>query len=200
MIPPPAVQRWADRAIRRIMPSILQAYLCAIVEQEAFASAPEKARARAFTSAASIKAWADRYPGEGYPSAVRALANFALQAVGIDGRGDNGIGATTHAEHYSRFIEDRMRELLERFTHRSDPSQLSNFWTSIQTRDVRRPMTSLRDVDAGGVILGATRDPYRGRGVHLETVRQVMRIIRGQRVAVRSELDAEPAPIDEEDR
>ena len=29
MIPPPAVQRWADRAIRRIIPSVVQAYLCA---------------------------------------------------------------------------------------------------------------------------------------------------------------------------
>jgi hypothetical protein len=131
---------------------------------------------------------------------VRAATNFALDAVGIDGRGENGIGSTTHADHYRRFIEDRMRELLERFTYRSDSSQLSSFWSSIQTRTLRRPMTSLRDVDAGGVILGAIRDPYRGRNVHLETVRQVMRIIRGQRMAVRSDLDAEPAPIDVEDR
>jgi hypothetical protein len=60
-------------------------------------------------------------------------------------------------------------------------------------------MMSLRDVDAGGVILGATRDPYRGRNVNLETVRQVMKIIRGQRMAVRSEVDAEPPPLDVED-
>jgi hypothetical protein len=93
-----------------------------------------------------------------------------------------------------------MHQLLDIFTARSDASQLSNFWASIETRDIRRPMTSLRDVDAGGVILGATRDPYRNRNVHLETVRQVMKIIRGQRLAVRSELDADPAPVDAEDR
>lgn len=200
MIPPPAVQRWADRAIRRIAPSLLQAYLCAIVEQEAFAKASDKTRARAFTTAASIKAWADQHPGGGYPAAVRAATNFALEAVGLSGRGESGIGASTHAEHYRRFVEDRMRELLERFTYRSDASQLSKFWGSIETRTMRRPMTSLRDVDSGGVITGATRDPYRNRSVHLETVRQVMKIIRGQRLAVRSEVDADPAPVDAEDR
>ncbi len=202
MIPPPAVQRWADRAIRRIMPSILQAYLCGIAEQEAFIRAgdQDKRRARTFTTAASIKAWADGHPGGGYPSAVRTVTDFALAAVGIDGRGPIGIGASTHAEHYRQFVEDRMRELLERFTYRSDSSQLSNFWTSIETATLRRPMTSLRDVDAAGTILGATRDPLRGRNVHLESVRQVMRVIRGQRMAVRSDLDADPAPIDTEDR
>ncbi len=200
MIPPPAVQRWADRAIRRIMPSLLQAYLCGIVEQELFAGAASKDRARTFTTAAQIKAWAEQYPGGGYPAAVRAVTAFALEAVGIDGRGANGIGASTHAEHYQRFVEECLHQLLDIFTARSDASQLSNFWADIETRDIRRPMTSLRDVDAGGVILGAIRDPYRNRNVHLETVRQVMKVIRGQRLAVRSELDADPAPVDAEDR
>ena len=202
MIPPPAVQRWADRAIRRIMPSILQAYLCAIAEQEAFANASdqEKGRARTFTTSASIKAWADGYPGGGYPSAVRTVTAFALQSVGIDGRGDNGIGATTHAEHYHGFIEGQMRQLLERFTYRSDSSRLSNFWKRIETETLRQPMTSLRDVDAGGTILAATRDPFRGKNVNRETVRRVMRAIRGQRMAVRSDLDADPAPLDVEDQ
>jgi hypothetical protein len=124
---------------------------------------------------------------------------FRPDAYGINGRGEAGIGAATHAEHYRRFVEDRIRELLDIFTQRSDPSQLSNFWQSIETRTLRRPMTSLRDVDAGGVILGAIRDPFRRRNVHLETVRQVMKIIRGQRLPVRSDLDADPAPIDVED-
>ena len=46
MIPPPAVQRWAERAIRRAMPSILQAYLCGVVEQEIFAALPAPTRAQ----------------------------------------------------------------------------------------------------------------------------------------------------------
>lgn len=201
MIPPPAVQRWADRAIRRIMPSVLQAFLCGIVEQEAFARAPDsdQTTARTFTTAASIKSWADSQTG-GFPTAVRSVATFALQAVGIDGRGPNSVGATMHADHYRAFVEDRVRDLLELFTARSDPSQLSKFWQAIETRETRRPMTSLRDVDAGGVILGATRDPYRNRPVHLETVRQVMKIIRGQRLAIRSDVDAEPDPVNTEDR
>jgi len=202
MIPPPAVQRWADRAIKRMVPSILQAYLCGVVEQENFARAPDndKASARTFTTAASIKVWADRHSGGGETAAIRAVRDFAIEAVGVNGRGAEAIGATTHAEHYARFVEDRMRQLLERFTARSDSSQLSNFWTSIESTALRKPMTSLRDVDAGGVILGATRDPYRGRRVHLETVRHVMRVIRGQRVPSRSDMDADPAPIDVEDR
>ena len=200
MIPPPAVQRWADRAIRRMIPSIVQAYLCAVVEQEDFAAAADgaKGNARHFTTAAAVKAWADRFPGGGYPSAVRAVTEFALEAVGLDGRGERRTGAATHVEHYRRFVEDRVLELLNVFTNRSDSSRLSNFWQSIQTREIRKPMTSLRDVDAGGVIEGGWRDPYRGRNVNLETVRQVMRIIRGQRMALQSDVDADLAPIDED--
>ncbi|WP_442583863.1 DEAD/DEAH box helicase [Mesorhizobium sp. ASY16-5R] len=200
MIPPPAVQRWADRAIRRMIPSAIQAYLCAVVEQEDFARASDasKGTARHFTTAAAVKAWAERFSG-GYPAAVRAVTAFTLDAIGLDGRGEGRIGAATHTEHYGRFVEDRVLDLLNVFTSRSDSSRLSNFWESVQTREIRKPMTSLRDVDAGGVIQGAWRDPYRGRNVNLETVRQVMRVIRGQRMAVRSEVDADPPMNDVED-
>ncbi|MBV8977350.1 MAG: helicase [Alphaproteobacteria bacterium] len=199
MIPPPAVQRWAERAIRRAMPSILQAYLCGVVEQESFSSAgADKSTARTFSTAAAIKSWADRYSG-GNPGAIRAVTQFALEAVGIDGRGGRHTGAASHSEHYRKFVEDSVREILSLFTQRSDSSKLSNFWESKQTRDMRKPMMSLRDVDAGGVILGATRDPWRGRNVHLETTRQVMKIIRGQRIGGRADVDADPPPIDVED-
>ena len=199
MIPPPAVQRWAERAIRRAMPSMLQAYLCGVVEQELFAaSGADKDTARTFSTAAVIKTWADRHAGSN-PGAIRAATEFALEAFGIEGRGPRHTGAAIHAEHYRKFVEDRVRELLELFTQRSDSSKLSNFWESRQTRDMRKPMMSLRDVDAGGIILAATRDPWRGKNVHLETTRQVMRIIRGQRMAARAEVDADPPPIDVED-
>ena len=199
MIPPPAVQRWAERAIRRAMPSILQAYLCGVVEQELFAAAgPNKNDARTFSTAAAIKAWADRHTG-GNPGAIRDVTEFALEAIGLDGRGSKQTGAATHAEHYRKFVEDRVRDILGLFTQRSDSSKLSNFWQSRETRDMRKPMLSLRDVDAGGIIQGATRDPWRGKNVHLETTRQVMRIIRGQRLAVRADVDDDPPPIDVED-
>jgi hypothetical protein len=200
MIPPPAVQRWAERAIRRITPSILQAYLCGVVEQELFVEAQDdaKGRARTFSTAAAIKTWADRHQG-GNPGAIRAVTEFAIEAMGLLGRGDRGTGAANHVGHYQQFIEDRVRELLDRFVYRSDSSKLANFWQSIESRELRKPMTSLRDVDAGGLILGATRDPWRGRNVNLETTRQIMRVIRGQRMAVRSEVDADPLPIDDED-
>jgi hypothetical protein len=199
MMPPPAVQRWAERAIRRAMPSILQAYLCAVVEQETFASAGgDKTTARTFTTASQVKSWADLSAG-GNPGAIRAATEFALEAIGIDGRGPRHTGAALHSAHYRAFVEDRVREILDIFTRRTDGSRLSNFWESHQTRDMRKPMTSLRDVDEGGVILAATRDPIRGRNVNLETTRQVMRIIRGQRLAARSDVDADPPPVDAED-
>jgi hypothetical protein len=199
MIPPPAVQRWAERAIRRAMPSILQAYLCGVVEQEAFATVrANKSDARTFSTAAAVKTWADRHAG-GNPGAIRAATEFALEAVGLDGRGARHTGSATHADHYRKFVEDRVRDILGLFTQRSDSSKLSNFWQSRETRDMRKPMLSLRDVDAGGVIQGATRDPWRGKNVLLETTRQVMRVIRGQRLAVRADVDADPDPVDVED-
>lgn len=198
MIPPPAVQRWAERAIRRAMPSILQAYLCGVVEQEIFSAATNKNDARTFSTAAAVKTWADRHNG-GNPGAIRAATEFSLEAVGLEGRGARRTGSATHSEHYRKFVEDRVRDILGLFTQRSDSSKLSNFWQSRETRDMRKPMLSLRDVDAGGVIQGATRDPWRGKNVHLETTRQVMRVIRGQRLAVRADVDADPPPVDVED-
>jgi len=200
MIPAPAVQRWAEKAIRRILPSILQAYLCGVVEQEAFfrAKSSEKARARFFTTPSAIKSWAERDLG-GYPAAIRAATDFALEAVGLEGRGERRTGATSHTEHYEKFVENRMRSILDLFVTRTDSSRLSNFWEAKQTRELRKPMTSLRDVDASGIIKGATRDPFRGRNINLETTRQVMRIIRGQRLANRTDVDAEPLPVDVED-
>lgn len=200
MIPPPAVQRWADRAIRRVVPSMLQGYLCGVVEQELFQSKAdgEKARYVGFRSAAAVKSWADNHPA-GSTGAIRALTDFAIAAVGLQGRGTDAIGAAPHPDHYRSFLEERVRLLLEVFTYRSDTASLANFWSTRSNADVRRPMTSLRDVDAGGVLVASTRDPWRERGVHSETVRHVMKIIRGQRLAVRSDVDADPALIDMED-
>ena len=181
------------------MPSILQAYLCGVVEQELFCAATgDKSDARTFTTAASVKAWADRHAG-GNPGAIRAATEFALEAVGLDGRGARHTGSATHGDHYRKLVEDRVRDILGLFTQRTDSSKLSNFWQSKETREMRKPMLSLRDVDAGGIIQGATRDPWRGKNVHLETTRQIMKVIRGQRLAARSDVDADPPPVDVED-
>lgn len=131
-------------------------------------------------------------------AAVVAVADFALDAIGLEGRHPGPIGAAPHADHYRDFVERQVSIILELFTHRFDPATLANFWTVKQSESIRKPMTSLRDVDAGGVIQAATRDPWRERHVNLETVRQVMRIIRGQSRAIRSDVDAEPNLIDME--
>jgi len=69
-----------------------------------------------------------------------------------------------------------------------------------QAEQKRQAVAILADsVRAGGVIQAAIRDPWRERRVNLETVRQVMRIIRGQSRAIRSDVDAEPNLIDMED-
>jgi len=92
-----------------------------------------------------------------------------------------------------------VRAVLDRFLTVFDSSKLSNFWKNIDSRDMRKPMTSLRDVDAGGTILGATRDPFRAKNVNLETTRQIMRLIRGQRATARTDVDAEQLPVDVDD-
>lgn len=199
MIPPPAVQRWADRAIRRIMPSVVQTFLCGVVEQDVFRHAPDanKTSARTFTTAASILTWSNQC---GRATAIEQLRDFALEAIGLSGRGPAAIGAAPHHDYYREFVEAEVRSILDVFTERSDSSPLASYWQRRESPNFRRPMTSLRDVDAGGIILAATRDPNRsGRRVHGETVRQVMRIIRGQRLASRTDVDAEPAPVDQED-
>ena len=123
MIPPPAVQRWADRAIRRMIPSILQAYLCGLVEQEIFAaSGADKSAARTFSTAAAIKTWADRHAG-GNPGAIRAATEFALEAVG---RRRPGPAVTSERQPTPSTTGNLSRTgsgtFLSLFTQRSDSS------------------------------------------------------------------------------
>ncbi|MDY0885394.1 DEAD/DEAH box helicase [Dongia soli] len=201
MIPPPAVQRWTDKAIKRMISSAFQAYLCAVVEQMEFFGAADAAKdqARAFTKASSVKSWADRYRG-GRPAAQQSVVDFILEAIGVEGRGDSGIGATLHPDHQRTLVEQHVRALMEMMCDHSDSSRLADFWQQIQNTAVRKPMTSLRDVDAGGQIQGGRYDPFSRKFTQLESVKQVMRIIRGQRKhASRSDVDSDPLPIDVKD-
>ena len=114
MIPPPAVQRWADRALRRMMPSIVQAYLCAVVEQDLFRAAPDagKPSARTFTTAASILTWTNQ---RGRAQAIETMRDFALEAIGLDGRGPH-----RHRRRPARGLLPRLRRARGAF----DPRRL----------------------------------------------------------------------------
>lgn len=183
MIDPPAVERWADFAIRRAMVSLFQAWL-GLKDTEAFSAANDKARAPNYGNYVSARAnilnltlREDDFVG------------FVREAVGINGR--SGIGAALQTTHYENIIAEQARHIFEAI--RQDPTgtgQLHDFW---QMHDLfLPPMTSLRDVEENGVIRPSIVTPsgrrLRGGEEAINAVNSCLREIRRQRGII-SEID-----------
>jgi len=148
MISPPAVERWADRAIGRTIPSMLQTWLAGVRHNERFIAAPD-----------------DQKGSVSLPSTVEAAARllrsrpdfddcvrFVCAAIGIGA----ATGSPTNPEYYgdlARFEVERIRQVLD---SKNYTGGLNDFWKATNTGLVR-PMTSLRDVDAQGRIEGSRR-------------------------------------------
>lgn len=176
MIAPPAIERWADEAIRRVVASLFQAYLCAVIEPSLFA--PAVAGGQVPLAFVTVRDVAHRISTVGRLAFEADLAEFCLDAVGFRGRGVDRVGAPVHAAHYEEMIRRAVNSLVGRFVGQTSSMRLAEFWAN-QT-EFRKPMTSLRDVDEGGVIMAAGYDGWSNRATRLETIARVMRVIRGQ--------------------
>jgi hypothetical protein len=188
MIAPPAVERWAENAIRRVLASLVQTW--AILEENAgFIAARDDAKGRAVSyevTSPLVRASKDDLTG-----IVDTIGDFALQALGFHGR--QGQGAPVYADIYRALVERELTNLARSLRTLEGPMRMQQYWED-QTATLKPPMTSLRDVDeAGYITAGAFDELARGtRSVSADDLLHVMRIIRHQRGA-NGELDADNA-------
>ncbi|WP_141619036.1 DEAD/DEAH box helicase family protein [Myxococcus sp. AB036A] len=181
MIDPPAIERWADNALRRAIPSVIQAW--AVLEEGAeFLRLREKHVVRPRNIIRYLRAELLKAPD----SFRQKLADFVLDAFGFHGRGPQELGKPGHATHYSREIERRLKDFLDAVQRENSEASLADFWRDPRNRFMP-PMTSLRDVEEAGVVVGANYEPEHGF-VRSEDVKQVMDFIRHQKAKV-SEVD-----------
>lgn len=151
MVQPAAIDRWAEKAVLRVMPSFFQSAVCGAVSLGNMLTLPdsEKGRWRPLDHVSQIldlhnkdkKAFEDR------------ITDFIELAVGLT---ENF--APDGKEHYQRMVRETVRSFLDELAGGAYKNT-SLFEYFGDQNVLRRPMTSLRDVDEGGTIRKGSSDP-----------------------------------------
>lgn len=188
MIAPPAVERWAENAIKRTMASYVQAwamlreardFLCHDDDRK-----PEVAHMDQVSRLASLAR-------RNHLALCEALGDFMLRASGYAGKGASKLGAPHYEEFYRALVDKQVDTFVRSIASRDTIASLRDYWEDLPA--FQKPMTSLRDVDEAGYIVAAGRDPLaRGRSTDVDRqhLAEVMRAIRTQR-GTASEMDAD---------
>lgn len=186
MIAPPAVERWADRAIERTIPSLLQTWLAGVLYQDQFARAqPER---KGDVQAPDMVERVDKLLAA--PGAFDDCVAFVQEAIGIGA----ATGGPVNADYYRDLVRREAERISNTIRSGDFVGQLADFWQNTFT-NLRRPMTSLRDVDDPGRILASRRTPD-NKEVSLEQVGAAMAMVRNRGAGRRrhttdSETDSE---------
>jgi hypothetical protein len=186
MIAPPAVERWADRAISRTIPSLIQMWLAGIRHQERFVAANLTQKAQV-TLPTTVEQFERVFRDS---AAFDDCVAFVAEAVGIGA----ATGAPTNPLYYRDLVRAVAAQIRTAVTSGEFTGQLGDFWNN-PLSNLQRPMTSLRDVDAAGRILASQRT-LRNQPLSREDVGDAMAMIRNRGVArgrrtATSELDGD---------
>jgi hypothetical protein len=174
MVQPAAIDRWAGKAIERVLPSFIQAYLTGVRYMSDVTTAEPAAKQsvadfnwipnvnKVFKKASSQK------------QLVEGLCRFIERAIGLD----NEDFAPGGKEHYSEVIRNKVYALLQGWASDEMQSQqkMSSFFNE-QRSVMDKPMTSLRDVDEVGNIHFGHKE-LNGKWLEASTARKVMTFIR----------------------
>lgn len=189
MIAPPAITRWAATAHDRVLTSLFQAWLCGWAEQKLFIERPdgEKLAAPRFETVNDVNRILTT---TALPGAAEDFVEFAVLALGVQGRGADRLGAAPHSEYYEGRIRNLAKQLTDEFRTQYATTRLSDFWDGAPVGT--RPMMSLRDIDEAGRFVAAR--PFGSSSVKKEhekaVIAEALRIVRRQSGSV-GELDGE---------
>lgn len=149
MILPAAVDRWAEKALVRVMPSFFQEYVCGVNAMEQLCGAEDGKKRYSHTYAMAQEA-ADFLD---VPANMEATQAFIEKAIGLsfspspEGRAYYRSLVKRELNHYRNDLNvDRL----------VNATQLVRFFAA--RNSLLRPMTSLRDVDQPGLIREAKFD------------------------------------------
>ena len=167
MVQPAAIDRWAERAIKRAIPSIFQSYMCGVLPTASIlAAAPtekEQVPDDSFTSDI-----ARRYNREG-AALLRRLVAYGENAIGLR-EGFEPPGTV----YYRHLLEEAFQDLLNDVSAPNVNAIPMSDYFGLSRNSLRKPMTSLRDVDRAGTIAYA---PGPGRHAKAEDLDVVMGLV-----------------------
>jgi hypothetical protein len=188
MIAPPAVERWAENAIKRAMASYVQAWAMLREAREFITQNDDKKPDVPHMDQVSRLASLARL---NHVALCEAIGDFILRATGYIGKGPSRLGAPHYEDFYRALVDKQVDVFVRSIASRGTTSSLREYWDDFPA--FQKPMTSLRDVDEAGYIVAAGRDPLaRGRSTDIDRghLAEVMRAIRTQR-GTASEMDAD---------
>ena len=169
---PAAIDRWADNAIERVLPSLIQAYLTGIRFIKDVTAAPPEAK-QAVKDLSWIPHTNFLYEKQG-AVLVDGACSFIYKALGLD----NETFAPYHKQHYLEAIRKRVAgQLSDWASDKSMAEQTIFAFYQERPSSLEKPMTSLRDVDEAGFIQFAYRD-FNGKSLQPDDARAVMRFTR----------------------
>jgi len=188
MIAPPAVERWADRAIERTIPSLIQTWLSGVLFQRDFAAASLERKGDVV--APDTVERVDRILSAS--GAFDRCVAFVQEAIAIEV--SSARGGPINPQYYRDLVRSEVERITNTICNGEFTGWLSDFWRNRNT-NLKHPMTSLRDVDEPGQIV-ASRRMMDNREAALEHVTAAMAMIRNRgagrrRHAAVSETDTE---------
>lgn len=143
MILPAAVDRWAEKALVRVMPSFFQEYVCGMnaIERLCAADDDKKRSSPTFAMAPDVRDFLD------LPANMKATEAFMEKALGLS------FSPSPEGKSYYRSL---LKEQLTHYQQDFGVDRLVNATHLVKFFAARnsllRPMTSLRDVDQPGLI------------------------------------------------
>lgn len=170
MILPAAVDRWAEKALVRVMPSFFQEYVCGVSAIESLCAASDDKKRGALSNA-----WAEEARNFiNSPANAKATEAFMEKAMGLmfspspEGKAYYKALIKSELSHYQQdFAVERLVA----------STRLAKFFEGRNA--LLRPMTSLRDVDQSGVIHESRYDAASKKSSEGTTARAMLFIRKG---------------------
>ena len=134
MIAPPAVERWADRAIDRTIPSLVQMWLAGVRHQERFVAASSEQKSQTMLPTTVEQVERLLRDGRSFDDCVA----FVVEAVGIGA----ATGGPTNPVYYADLVRAAAARIQAVIASGDFTGRLSEFWGN-PLSGLQRPMTSL---------------------------------------------------------
>ena len=150
MVLPAAIDRWAEKAIHRVIPSVMQAYLCGVTrfQEVAACGSNDKRNVAVLSRTEEVLLYLED------PRNRDRLIEFVVHALGLTVR-----PPPEGAAYYENLVRSAILNYKRDMQVPSNRTTLfRNFFEQVNAS--LRPMTSLRDVDRPGWIFESTTDAW----------------------------------------
>ncbi|ACM27885.1 DEAD/DEAH box helicase family protein [Rhizobium rhizogenes] len=180
MIAPPAVERWSDAAIDRVRASYFQTWAM-LGDASNFLELPDNRKSEFVTRDSTTIM--SRLAAKDTLGFANDIGSFMLASMGFAGKGPDALGQPVAGEYYRSRTDAASQNLSRSMKDLNYEARLRRYWEE-QDSTLKKPMTSLRDVDEAGLIVAADFDRSASGSTRImdaADIASVMRAIRRQR-------------------